>query len=528
MAEVRETISIGSKADTRGFKKAETAATKLNKTLKNLAITFGATYSTAKVIQFGKSSVKALTEAEKSSVRLANSVKNLGLSFSTAAIQKNLDEISRSAGIAGEVLVDAYQPLLTATGSIIQSQKMLKLALDVSAGSGVELVTVTQDLADAYVGNTRGLRKYDLGLTTAEIKTISYTKAAQKLNAQFSGSQAAYLDTYAAKLAIISEAATTSQERIGAAIIDLSMAFAGSSDMDDFVVKIEKLTDKVIGMFDKFTEGIAILKAVAAGGLTGMLNRIQDAQVAEFNRRMKRDYMKAWDKTNIPVSPQALAQQKAAEAAAKKRAEQIRKEQEKQTKELKKQAALKKAGTVFDREQIELVAALKGKLTSEETTRVQAQLALLNGNDAVAKQLTDQILKAQDASGNLAKFLAALPDAKNPFQYLDAYLSYLAGKAAAIAVGTPFGQAPPSAGAAAAPVPSIPATNVPAMPSDNMITYNTRTGLNYNPNANNVVVELKITGEGDVTNAIAKGLQNQSLSTGDSAYINRRTGGFAG
>jgi hypothetical protein len=66
------------------------------------------------------------------------------------------------------------------------------------------------------------------------------------------------------------------------------------------------------------------------------------------------------------------------------------------------------------------------------------------------------------------------------------------------------------------------------MPSDGMITYNTRTGLNYNPNANNVVVELKITGEGDVTNAIAKGLQNQSLSTGDSAYINRRTGGFAG
>jgi hypothetical protein len=41
-------------------------------------------------------------------------------------------------------------------------------------------------------------------------------------------------------------------------------------------------------------------------------------------------------------------------------------------------------------------------------------------------------------------------------------------------------------------------------------------------------ITLKITGEGDITNAIAKGLQNQSLSTGDSSYINRRTGGFAG
>jgi hypothetical protein len=125
-------------------------------------------------------------------------------------------------------------------------------------------------------------------------------------------------------------------------------------------------------------------------------------------------------------------------------------------------------------------------------------------------------------------FLAALPNAKNPFEYLDAYLSYLAGKAAAISMGTPFGQAAPSGNATAAPTPPVPATNVATLPSDNMITYNPRTGLNYNPNANNVVVELKITGEGDVTNAIAKGLQNQSLSTGDSSYINRRTGGFAG
>ena len=142
--------------------------------------------------------------------------------------------------------------------------------------------------------------------------------------------------------------------------------------------------------------------------------------------------------------------------------------------------------------------------------------------------MTNEILKAQDASGNLAKFLSALPNARNPFEYLDAYLSYLASKAAAISFGTPFGQAAPSVGSATGTVAPPPPTNVPSMPSDNMISYNTRTGLNYNPNANNVVVELKITGEGDVTNAIAKGLQNQSLSTGDSSYINRRTGGFAG
>jgi hypothetical protein len=224
-------------------------------------------------------------------------------------------------------------------------------------------------------------------------------------------------------------------------------------------------------------------------------------------------------------------QQREAEAAAAKRAKEVAALTKKQvastkalTAEQKKQNSLKKSATVFDLEQIQLVAALKGRLSKEEELRVQAQLAILSGNEKVARDLTNQILMAQDASGNLAKFLSALPNARNPFEYLDAYLSYLAGKAAAIVSNAPVPTAPQ--GNTSVPVP--PPTNVPTFPSDNMITYNTRTGLNYNPNANNVVVELKVTGDGDLTNAIAKNLQNQSLSTGDSAYINRRTGGFAG
>jgi hypothetical protein len=531
MAQTDLAIRIATILDASGINKAGKAVDGFDKKLKGLGRTLGLTLSGAAIVAFGKKSVTAFIQAEKANVRLANSIKNLGLSFAQAEIQANLDKISRSAGIAGEVLVDAIQPLLQATGSVVQSQKMLQLALDISAGSGVDLLTVTQDLAKAYVGQTRGLSKYNLGLTQAELKTLRFSKAQELLNAQFGGSQAAYLATYAGKLQVLTEALGTAQERIGGAIIDLALAYSQSSDIDQFITKIENFTDKVIKFFDAFTEGIAILKAVlGAKTWRGMFDAAQKAQVDEFNRRMRRDYMKAWDGVDIPQTAAQKAAAKAAEAAAKKRAEVIRKEQEKQTKELKKQAALKKAGTVFDREQIELVAGLKGKLTKEEEIRLQAQLALLNGNDAVAKQLTDQILKAQDASGNLAKFLAALPDAKNPFQYLDAYLSYLAGKAAAIALGTPFGQAAPSASASAAatPVPSIPATNVPANPSDNMITYNTRTGLNYNPNANNVV-ELRLVSDGNkLIDAIAEGLQQKSLSTGDSSYINRRTGGFAG
>jgi hypothetical protein len=122
---VREEIVIGSKADTRGFKKAESAANKLGKTLKNLAATAGITLSTAAVINFGKASVKAFQEAEKANIRLANVVDNLGLAFAQAEIQSNLDEISASAGIAGETLAQAFQTIVSQTGSAIENQKIL-------------------------------------------------------------------------------------------------------------------------------------------------------------------------------------------------------------------------------------------------------------------------------------------------------------------------------------------------------------------------------------------------------------------
>jgi hypothetical protein len=252
--------------------------------------------------------------------------------------------------------------------------------------------------------------------------------------------------------------------------------------------------------------------------------------------------------------------------------------QKKLTAEQKKQAALKKAGTVFDLDQIELVAALQGKLSDAEKDRVMAQLALLSGNVKVAQELTQKILMAQDASGNLARFLAALPNARNPFEYLEAYLDKLAQKAAkALAVTpelttpTPAASSPQvqaivdlgdryaadalrAAAEADAAIKAAEAANksasdlltklglnTPYNPLSSMIATPPRTNASvsgtpfgqawspgYSMGGNTTpgtTFTLKITGEGDITNAIAKGLQNQSLSTGTTTTINR-SGGF--
>ena len=544
-------IRIATTMDSTGLLKADKGVKSFEKTVKSLGRTLGVTLSAAAFIQFSRKSVQAFVEAEKANTRLANSVKNLGLSFSTAAIQNNLDKISASAGIAGEVLVDAYQPLLTATGSVIESQKMLTLALDVAAGSGVGLTTVTQDLANAYVGNTRGLRKYNLGLSQAQLKAATFLEVQTKLNKQFSGAQAQYLDTYAGKLQVLGEAAGNAQERIGGSIIELAMAVTGAQDVEQLIGKIASTTDFAVARLDNFIEGWKILKTIINSSLGEFKKNIQAVQVEEFNRRMARDYMKAWEGTSLPMSPQALAQQKAAEAAAKKRADALAKVTTKNTAELKKQNVLKKAGTVFDLEQIQLIAALRGKLSDEDRKRIEAQLALLNNNDALAQKLTREILMAQDATGGLYRYFLTIGDAKikNPFAFLDEWIMEFQSKLNNLKFPTAGGGA--TATVVAASTPSVTVTNSGASITssatmgtpfgqagsfvDSMGTpfgqagsYVDSMGTPFGQAGTTVVVNVSgsVISEQDLTETIARNLQNSSLSSGKVAQLERYSGFF--
>jgi hypothetical protein len=523
MADLRVDIAaefVGKKA----FKEADTAALRLDKTIKKLGRTLGVTLGASAMIAYGKNAVKAFAADEAAANRLSTAVDNLGLSFSKVQVADFISNLERTASIADDVLRPAFQSLLNITGSLTKSQELLTNAIQISRASGVDLATVTNDLGKGYVGITRGLIKYNTGLTRAELQTKGFNEILGIMLAKSAGAAQDYLTTTSFKMDTLALASENAKETIGKGLVDAFARIGGGTEAKDAAKAIDNIAKAVNGV------------TLVLGTAIGLVNKFRQGYTNFLMDPLGTGMGGGGTSTGRSASPAGTAvrlrQQREAEAAAAKRAKEVANLTKKQvasqkalTAEQKKQASLKKSGTVFDLEQIQIVAALKGQITKEEELRLQAQLALLNGNADLAARLTKEILMAQDASGNLAKFLSALPNARNPFEYLDAYLSYLAGKAAAISVGTPFGQAAPNVNAAPAPVP---ATNVPTMPSDGMITYNTRTGLNYNPNANNVVVELKITGEGDVTNAIAKGLQNQSLSTGDSAYINRRTGGFAG
>ena len=534
MADLRIDLAAEFKGK-KAFKEADKAIFGLDKRVVQLGKSLGLALGTTAIVRYSKEAVKAFAADEAAARRLATAVDNLGLSFSQSRVSEFISNLERSSAIADDVLRPAFQSLLTTTGSLIKSEELLNNAIQISRASGIELATVVEDLNKGYVGVTRGLIKYNTGLTRAELQTKSFNEILGVVLAKSAGSAQAYLETTSFKLDALTLAGENAKETIGAGLVDAFARIAGGSETSDAVKAIDNIakaingvtaaTGFLVGGLVKLYKGLDFLTTF--GGLTGA-----DGSLVGM--------LEGKPSTNRSKSPAGTAartaQQRAAEAAAAKRAKELASLTKKQvtsqkalTAEQKKQNALKKAGTVFDLDQIQIVAALKGKLSEEDKIRLQAQLALLNGNADLATRLTNQILAAQDSTGNLAKFLSALPNAKNPFEYLDAYLSYLAGKAAAVLTGTTAPNVPSST-ATAAPIPT-PSQMAASGSFSQLVSQGAGASGGFSPvvaaaMAQPVVVELKITGDGDLTNTIAKNLMQQSLSTGNQTYVNRRTGGF--
>ena len=121
------------------------------------------------------------------------------------------------------------------------------------------------------------------------------------------------------------------------------------------------------------------------------------------------------DSLNLYGSPASNAAAKVAKDQKAAAAAQL-KATKAQTKATQDQAKLKKANTLFDMEQIQIMAALQNKLSADEKLRLSLQLALLQGNASEAERLGKQLAISQLQTTNLAVAIANIPMALNPFK----------------------------------------------------------------------------------------------------------------
>lgn len=416
-------IDIASEFKDKGFKQAEKATGGLQGNLKALGKTLVGVLSVREVYQFGKAAVKAFGDDELAAKRLSQSLGNLGLAFEDSRVTQFISDMEAASGVLDDQLRPAFQSLLTTTGSVTKSQELLGLALDVAAGSGVDVVSVAGDLSKAYVGNTRSLAKYNTGLSRAELQTASFADVQALLAKQFTGQNAAYLDTYAGKVAILNVAYANMQETIGKGLVDAFQILSGeqgiaggTSAMDAFGDSVADTTRGIatlIAGFKDLKSYIGLVRdfggaLIGSGNVVEAIQQVGKAKPQPFTTPMtisgSTDAQVKIDKARAKAEADAAKRAKELLALTKKSV----KAQEALNKKKKEEGILGDVAKRFDLERIQIAAALGGKITDVERLRLELMQAILDEDVKRAIILEGQLIKAEGAAAELASLLDSL------------------------------------------------------------------------------------------------------------------------
>jgi hypothetical protein len=243
---------------------AESVSNGMNRALGAAGIGIGL----ASVTNLLKQSTKAASEDRKSQGLLAGALRNtLGATDQAIA---GAEKYIRSTQLQTAVLDDELRPALAtavrATGSLASGQRILDIALDVSAQTGKDLGSVTKALSLAFQGNSNQLKRLIPGLdTTGDV--IS------KVEKGFQGAAetAANLDPYK-RLEVIFE---DIKETIGEALLPALEEFSaylvspeGTKNVKDIVNLFVELGKGVAEVSRFLIQNITLVKALVAAVLT--------------------------------------------------------------------------------------------------------------------------------------------------------------------------------------------------------------------------------------------------------------------
>ena len=177
----------------------------------------------AAAIAIGIEGVKAAIADEKAQTQLAIALENStgATKAQIKATEDSILQMSLATGVADDELRPALGRLVRSTGDITKAQDLLTTALDISAATGKPVEAVANSLSKAYDGNTAALGKLGIGLSTAELKTMSFEEVQGRLTELFGGAAAANADTYAGKIARVQVAFDEAKETLGTALLPI-------------------------------------------------------------------------------------------------------------------------------------------------------------------------------------------------------------------------------------------------------------------------------------------------------------------
>jgi phage-related protein len=215
--------------------------------------------------------------------KLALTLKNVtgATDAQIAATEDYITKTSLAFGVTDNDLRPSLERLSRATGDLEKAQKLQTVAIDVAAGSGKSLEAVTNAMAKAAEGNTAALGKLGIGLTSAQLKTMSMDDITAKLADTFENQASTKADTFQGKLTRLQIAFDEGKETVGAYIL------TAITPMVELIVNrvIPAIQDFTANLGDKLAPVIKLIQPVI-NGLQSAFNSVRDS-LAENNDELR-------------------------------------------------------------------------------------------------------------------------------------------------------------------------------------------------------------------------------------------------
>jgi len=264
------------------------------------------------------------------------------------------------------------------------------------------LATVSSDLAKGYVGITKGLSKYNTGLTKAELSSKSFADILDVLLQRSAGAAQDYLTTTSYKFDVLSVASQNASEIIGGGLVDAFALLGGGTDAKDAATAIETVA-KAVANVER-----AIGRTV--GAIPTLINNLKNLPKSIFGGfaskaagvNMQTTQKKEEVKLTVSQKRQQELLAKLESAAVKRNKELLAlKNKQLATDKLKTaiekaNAALAKGADIFDMDKIQIAAALTNQAEQLGKATTGAQILQI-ANDTARLKVKQDILDLEDA-----------------------------------------------------------------------------------------------------------------------------------
>ena len=228
---------------------------------KKAALAFAA--AGAAIGAFAVSAVKAAAEDEAAQLKLGETIRSTtkATDEQIKGVEKYITKTSIAAGITDDELRPAFSRLVRSTNDVEDAQKLLNLALDLSAATGKPLEAVSNALGRAYDGNTTALGKLGLGISAANLKSQDFDTTFDQLTKTFGNFSENEAQSTQKQMERVKIAINEAKESIGAALLPTVQELTGFL-LQNFIPALEAFISGLTGT-DGLNEGLTASQKTA-------------------------------------------------------------------------------------------------------------------------------------------------------------------------------------------------------------------------------------------------------------------------